>query len=62
MQLEFLKFRSMEPADAKEYKNALNETLDDLRLYKSSLVENPNTSVKKINLTIQANQYFHRTN
>ena len=62
MQLEFLKFRSMEPADAKEYKNALNETLDDLKLYKSSLVENPNTSVKKINLTIQANQYFHRTN
>ena len=39
----------MVPADVKEYKNALNETLDDLKLYKSSLVENPNTSVKKIN-------------
>jgi RimJ/RimL family protein N-acetyltransferase len=62
MQLEFLKFRRMEPGDAKEYKNALNETLHDLRLYKSTLVENPHISVKKTELAIRANQFFHKTN
>jgi RimJ/RimL family protein N-acetyltransferase len=62
MQLEFLKFRSMEPADAKEYKDALIETLDDLKLYKSSLVEYPNISVKKTELMIRANQYFQKPN
>jgi RimJ/RimL family protein N-acetyltransferase len=52
----------MEPRDAKEYRNALNETLDDLKLYKSTLVEHPNISVKKTELMIRANQYFHRPN
>jgi len=62
MQLEFLKFRRMEPGDAKEYKNALNETLDDLRLYKSTLVENPQISAKKTELAIRANQFFQKAN
>ena len=62
MQLEFLIFRRMEPRDAKEYRNALNETLDDLKLYKSTLVEHPNISVKKTELMIRANQYFQETN
>jgi len=62
MQLEFLKFRPMKPTDAKEYKDALIETLDDLKLYKSSLVEHPYISVKKTELMIQANQYFQQTN
>ena len=62
MQLEFLKFRGVEPGDAKEYRNALNETLDDLKLYKSTLVENPNISVKTTELMIRANQYFQRPN
>ena len=62
MQLELLKFRRMEPEDAKEYKNALNETLDDLRLYKSTLVENPQISVKKTELAIRANQFFQKPN
>jgi GNAT superfamily N-acetyltransferase len=62
MQLEFLKFRLMEPSDAKEYKDALIETLDDLKLYKSALVEHPNIGVKKTELMIRANQYFHRPN
>ena len=62
MQLEFLKFRRMEPGDAKEYKNALNETLDDLRLYKSTLVENPDLSAKKTELAIRANQFFQKPN
>ncbi len=52
----------MEPADAKEYKDALIETLDDLKLYKSSLVEYPNISVKKTELMIRANQYFQKPN
>ena len=60
MQLEFLKFRGLEPGDAKEYKNALNETLDDLRLYKSTLVENPQISAKKTELAIRANQFFQK--
>ena len=62
MQLEFLKFRPMKPSDAKEYKDALIETLDDLKLYKSSLVEHPYISVKKTELMIRANQYFQQTN
>ena len=62
MQLEFLKFRGLEPGDAKEYKNALNETLDDLRLYKSTLVENPQISAKKTELAIRANQFFQKPN
>ena len=62
MQLEFLKFRRMEPRDAKEYKNALNETLDDLILYKSTLVENPHISAKKTELAIEANQFFAKPN
>lgn len=62
MQLEFLKFRRMEPGDAKEYKNALNETLDDLKLYKSALVAYPNISVKKTELMIRANQFFKEPN
>jgi len=62
MQLEFLKFRRMEPGDAKEYRNALNETLDDLRLYKSTLVENPDLSAKKTELAIRANQFFKKPN
>ena len=62
MQLEFLKFRRMEPGDAKEYRNALNETLDDLRLYKSTLVENPDLSAKKTELAIRANQFFQKPN
>ena len=62
MQLEFLIFRPMEPRDAKEYKDALIETLDDLKLYKSTLVEHPNISVKKTELMIRANQYFQKTN
>lgn len=62
MQLEFLKFRLMTPRDAKEYKDAINETLEDLRLYKSTLVENPNLSVKKTKLAIEANQYFAKPN
>jgi RimJ/RimL family protein N-acetyltransferase len=52
----------MKPGDAKEYKNALNETLDDLKLYKSALVEHPNIGVKKTELMIRANQYFQRPN
>lgn len=62
MQLEFLKFRLMEPSDAKEYKDALIETLDDLKLYKSALVEYPNIGVKKTELMIRANQYYQETN
>jgi RimJ/RimL family protein N-acetyltransferase len=62
MQLKFLKFRSMETSDAREYKDALIETLDDLKLYKSALVEYPNISVKKTELMIRANQYFQRPN
>lgn len=62
MQLEFLIFRPMEPRDAKEYRNALNETLDDLKLYKSALVEDPNIGVKKTELMIRANQYFQKRN
>jgi hypothetical protein len=62
VELEFLKFRPMEPSDAKEYRDALIETLDDLKLYISALVEYPNISVKKTELMIQANQYFHRPN
>jgi RimJ/RimL family protein N-acetyltransferase len=62
VELEFLKFRPMEPSDAKEYKDALIETLDDLKLYKSALVDHPNISVKKTELMIRANQYFHRPN
>jgi RimJ/RimL family protein N-acetyltransferase len=52
----------MEPSDAKEYKDALIETLGDLKLYKSALVEHPNIGVKKTELMIRANQYFHRPN
>jgi RimJ/RimL family protein N-acetyltransferase len=62
MQLELLKFRPMEPSDAKEYREALIETLDDLKLYKSTLVEHPNISVKKTELMIRANQYFQKPN
>jgi RimJ/RimL family protein N-acetyltransferase len=62
MQLEFLIFRPMEPSDAKEYKDALIETLDDLKLYKSALVEHPNIGVRKTELMIRANQYFQETN
>ena len=62
MELQFLKFRPMEPSDAKEYKDALIETLDDLKLYKSSLVEHPYISVKKTELMIRANQYFQQIN
>jgi RimJ/RimL family protein N-acetyltransferase len=62
VELELLKFRPMEPSDAKEYKEALLETLDDLKLYKSSLVEHPNISVKKTELMIRANQYFQKPN
>ena len=62
MELEFLKFRPMKPSDAREYKDSLIETLDDLKLYKSALVEYPNISVKKTELMIRANQYFHRSN
>ena len=62
MQLEFLIFRPMEPRDAKEYKDALIETLDDLKLYKSTLVEHPNIGVRKTELMIRANQYFQETN
>jgi len=52
----------MEPSDAREYKDALIETLDDLKLYKSSLVEHPNIGVKKTELMIRANQYFQKPN
>jgi len=52
----------MKPSDAKEYKDALIETLDDLKLYKSALVEHPNIGVKKTELMIRANQYFQRPN
>jgi RimJ/RimL family protein N-acetyltransferase len=52
----------MKPSDAREYKDSLIETLDDLKLYKSALVEYPNISVKKTELMIRANQYFHRSN
>jgi RimJ/RimL family protein N-acetyltransferase len=62
MELKFLKFRPMEPSDAKEYKDAINETLDDLKLFKSTLVENPNISVRKTELAIRANQYFQKLN
>jgi RimJ/RimL family protein N-acetyltransferase len=62
MQLEFLIFRPMEPRDAKEYRDALNETLDDLKLYKSTLVEYPNIGAKKTELMIRANQYFQKPN
>ena len=62
MELEFLKFRPMEPSDAKEYKDALIETLDDLKLYKSTLVEYPHIGVKKTELMIRANQYFQKPN
>ena len=62
MQLELLKFRPMEPSDAKEYREALIETLDDLKLYKSTLVEHPSISVKKTELMIRANQYFQKPN
>jgi RimJ/RimL family protein N-acetyltransferase len=62
VELEFLKFRPMEPSDAKEYKDALIETLDDLKLYKSSLVEYSNIGVKKTELMIRANQYFQKPN
>ncbi len=62
MELKFLKFRPMEPSDAKEYKDALIETLDDLKLYKSSLVEYPNIGVKTTELMIRANQYFQKPN
>jgi RimJ/RimL family protein N-acetyltransferase len=48
MQLEFLRFRRTEPRDAKEYKDAMNETLDDLKLYKSELSEGSDLSVKAI--------------
>jgi RimJ/RimL family protein N-acetyltransferase len=62
MELKFLKFRPMEPSDAKEYKDALIETLDDLKLYKSALVEHPNIGVKKAELMIRANQYIQKPN
>jgi RimJ/RimL family protein N-acetyltransferase len=52
----------MEPSDAKEYKDALIETLDDLKLYKSTLVEHPNIGVRKTELMIRAHQYFQETN
>jgi RimJ/RimL family protein N-acetyltransferase len=52
----------MEPSDAKEYKDSLIETLDDLKLYKSTLVEHPNIGVRKTELMIRANQYFQKPN
>jgi RimJ/RimL family protein N-acetyltransferase len=62
MQLEFLKFRRMEPGDAKEYKDAANETLEDLKLYKNELAEGLSMSVKDIRASIHYGNLFPKKN
>jgi len=62
MQLEFLKFRRMEPGDAREYKDAANETLEDLKLYKNELAEGSSMSVKDIRASIHYGNLFPKKN
>lgn len=60
MQLELLKFRRISPEDAKEYKDALNETLEDIKLYKHGLENGADMSLKNLRNSFIYSEIFSK--
>jgi len=57
MQLELLTFRHIQPSDAKEYRDALHESIDSVGVFKWGLVEEIGRGKKSVALSIAMNDF-----